>query len=283
MPGSQTVVITGSTGGIGEEIAKILAGSGCNLILVNRSAEKSDEQKRVLAAAYPEISITTVQCDLLDIEHIRKAGATIVAATPRIDALYNIAGVLTTNRVNSAQGHESHYAINVLANYAMIEALRPALRRAAGETPTMVVTMSSSAINSVRKLDVEGLSNPEKIKGLFGAYAQSKAALTVMGAAMANGLEQDNILIRSIDPGATATKMTKGGDGMPGLLSFLAPLLFKKPSVQAAKIVSAADPAACAGRTGILIVGGKEKAAPKLITDIAVQEELMNAVSRDAA
>lgn len=283
MPGPLTVVITGSTGGIGEEIATLLASFGCNLILVNRSAEKADGQKRALAAAYPNVAITTVRCDLMDVENIKKAAAEVLDTNSRIDALYNIAGVLTSHRVNSAQGHESHYAINVLANYVMIQALRPAMTRAAGETPTMIVTMSSSAINRVRGLDVDRLPNPEKVEGLFGAYAQSKAALTVMGAAMADDLKQDHILIRSIDPGPTITKMTRSGDGMPGFVRFLAPLLFKKPGTQAAKIVSAADPAACDGRTGIFVAGGKEKAPPKLIANEAVQAELMHALSRDAA
>ncbi|MEM6474352.1 MAG: SDR family NAD(P)-dependent oxidoreductase, partial [Planctomycetota bacterium] len=40
----KTAVVTGSTGGIGTEIAKLLADGGWNLALVNRSATKSEEQ-----------------------------------------------------------------------------------------------------------------------------------------------------------------------------------------------------------------------------------------------
>ncbi|MEM7740652.1 MAG: SDR family NAD(P)-dependent oxidoreductase, partial [Pseudomonadota bacterium] len=138
-----------------------------------------------------------------------------------------------------------------------------------------------SAINAVKSLDVDALPQPEAIGGLMGAYAASKMALTVMGSAMAEELRADNILIRSIDPGATMTPMIKKGDGMPPVLRWLAPLLFAPADKQAAKIVRAADPAALEGKTGIFVASAKEKKLPKLVADPAVQKKVLVRLNAD--
>lgn len=258
-------VITGSTGGIGSAVTSALAQRSWHLVLVNRSQAKADRQRNQVLAAYPHVAIKIVTADLMDINEIEEACAQISSRLPRIDALYNLAGVLTDERRLSAQRHESHYAVNVLANYAMIQGLRGALRREDNELPAMVVTMSSSAIERAKPLDVMNLRDPPEIGGLMGAYAQSKLALTAMGAAMAPQLLEDGILLRSIDPGATRTSMTLKGEGMPTILRWLAPLLFAKPDHQAYKIIDAADPEEFDRRSGVYISSGEEKELPSAI------------------
>jgi NAD(P)-dependent dehydrogenase (short-subunit alcohol dehydrogenase family) len=217
----------------------------------------------------------------MDVPQIKRAATKILAAHPRIDALYNNSGVLTSQRVMSIQGHESNYAVNVLAPYVLLEALRPGLTRAGGQA--MILNTTSSAQSSAKALDVAALSNPPEIGGLMGAYATSKLALTTMGAAMATGLQDDGILLRSVDPGAVLTPMTRTSDGMPWVLKLLAPFFFKTPETQARKMVNAAKPDAYGGRTGIYITDGKERPRPKLAGDTALQAALLDKLAADAA
>ena len=283
MSGRKIAVITGSTGGIGSAIAVQLAAGGWDLVLVNRSAEKASRQKADLHTAHPEANVDLVQADLMDTDQIKRAAGEILVMHPRIDALYNNSGVLTSQRVMSAQGHESNYAVNTLAPYVMLESLRPALKRAAGVPKTMIVNTTSAAHNAAKALDVSILSNPADIGGLTGVYATTKLALTTMGMAMAPELERDGIMLRSVCPGAVATPMTKTSDAMPGILKLFVPLLFNKPEKQAGKMINAARPDSFGGRTGIYITNGKEKAAPKLAVDAGVQASLMKKLSVDAA
>lgn len=283
MSDRQLAVITGSTGGIGGAIADQLAASGWNLVLVNRNAEKALQQKADLNAAHPGATVDLVQADLMDVEQIKSAAREILAAHPRIDALYNNSGVLTSQRVMSAQGHESNYAVNTLAPYVMLECLRPALKRAADVPKSMIVNTTSAAHNAAKSLDISKLSEPEQIGGLTGVYATTKLALTTMGTALAPELEQDGIMLRSVCPGAVVTPMTKTSDAMPGILKFLVPILFNKPDKQAGKMINAARPDSFGGRTGIYITNGKEKAAPKLAVDKSVQASLMDKLIADAA
>ena len=283
MSENKIAVITGSTGGIGSAIASLIAANGWNLVLVNRNAEKAAQQKAELDGVHPNRRIDLVQADFLNVDQIKRAANEILAMHSQIDALYNNSGVLTSQRVISAQGHESNYAVNTLAPYVMLESLRPALKRAADEPNTMVVNTTSSAHNSVKSLDVGTLSDPEDIGGLMGAYATTKLALTTMGMALAEELERDGVMLRSVCPGPVATPMTKTSDAMPGILKLAVPLIFGKPEKQAGKMVQAADPNSFGGRTGIYITNGKEKAAPKLAVDTGVQASLMRKLAADAA
>ncbi|MEL7281361.1 MAG: SDR family NAD(P)-dependent oxidoreductase [Pseudomonadota bacterium] len=276
-------VITGSTGGIGSAIADQLATAGWDLVLVNRNEKKANQQKAALTAAHPDAVVDLVQADLMDIPQIKAAALTIIAMHPHIDALYNNSGVLTSERVMSVQGHESNYAVNTLAAYVMIQALRPALRRDSRDTNSMVVNTTSSAHNAAKSLDTETLSNPEVIGGLTGAYATTKLALTTMGTAMADALQGEGIMVRSVCPGAVVTPMTKTSNAMPGILKLFVPLLFNAPDKQAAKMIHAAQTDSFGGRTGIYITNGKEKPLPKLAVDKDVQARLMAKLALDAA
>lgn len=241
MSDRKVAVITGSTGGIGGAIAEQLAAGGWDLVLVNRSAEKASQQKTDLNTAHPEAKVDLVQADLMDTDQIKRSAHEILAIHSSIDALYNNSGVLTSQRVMSAQGHESNYAVNTLAPYVMLECLRPALKRTAGAPKTMIVNTTSAAHNAAKSLDVDMLSNPADIGGLTGVYATTKLALTTMGTAMAPDLEQDGIMLRSVCPGAVVTPMTKTSDAMPGILKFFVPLLFNKPEKQAGKMINGCE------------------------------------------
>lgn len=283
MPSKKVAVVTGSTGGIGGAIVRQLAEEDWHLVLVNRNVEKSALQKEQLTSAYPGATIDIIQADLMDTNQIKRAALEVHSIHPKIDVLYNNSGVLTSRRSNSVQGHESNYAINTLAPYVMIECLRSMLKRDNGASKTMIINTTSSAQNAVKSLNIDALSNPEVIGGLTGAYAATKLALTTMGTAMADGLADDGVMVRSVCPGTVATPMTTTSDAMPGILKLLVPFLFNKPEKQAGKMIYAANPDTYGNRTGIYITNGNEKTIPKHAADPEIQARLMKKLSLDAA
>lgn len=269
-------VITGSTGGIGREIVKKLAARGDAMILVNRSEAKADAQRSDIHATHPELSIELVTANLFDTAQIAAATDKINTLPGRIDALYNSAGILTAKKVLSVQGFESHFAVNTLAPYQLIQNLRAKMARPLSETPAAIVNFSSSAITSLKTLELGSLTNPEKVGGLMSTYAQTKLAVTALAPALADELKPDNILIRAIDPGPTKSAMTTGGNsGMPKLLAWLAPLLFSPADKQAAKVVDSADPSAFDGGSGIYVANLKKKKMPAAAADVKTQRDLV--------
>ena len=271
----KTAVLTGSTGGIGLEISQILAKQGWNLALVNRSQEKTDFQLEELQKSHPSQKFTGFIANLMDTSDINRVATEIRSEYKEISALYNIAGLLTDKRVMSPQNIEGHFALNTLAPYVLTQLLRNSLRAGAkGIQKSVVVNFSSSAINAVKELKVETLTNPESIGGLMGAYATSKAALTAVSDLMKEELLEDGILIQVVDPGPTKTSMTSSSDGMPWYLLLLRPLLFKSAKLQAQRLLSAIESAVIEGKSGLFISEGKRKAYPSIALNKNIQTEI---------
>ncbi|MEM9218093.1 MAG: SDR family NAD(P)-dependent oxidoreductase [Cyanobacteria bacterium P01_F01_bin.150] len=271
----KTAVLTGSTGGIGLEISRILAKQGWNLVLVNRSQEKTDIQLEALQKSYPDQEFTGFIANLMDTSDIKRVATEIRSKYTEISALYNIAGFLTDRRVMSPQNIEGHFALNTIAPYVLTQLLRTQLGMdTKGVQKSVVVNFSSSAINAVKEIDVRTLTNPESIGGLMGAYATSKAALTAVSALMKEELLEDGILIQVVDPGPTKTSMTGSSDGMPWYLLLLRPLLFKSAKIQAQKLMSTVEAAVSGGKSGLFISEGRQKPYPPITLNKEIQTEI---------
>lgn len=90
---SDTALVTGSSGGIGEEFAVQLARRGANLVLVARRADKLEHLRDRLVAQHPDIAVDVIPADLA----VPGAGAALSSEVARlgrtVDVLVNNAGV----------------------------------------------------------------------------------------------------------------------------------------------------------------------------------------------
>ncbi|MEM8936790.1 MAG: SDR family NAD(P)-dependent oxidoreductase [Pseudomonadota bacterium] len=271
----KTALLTGSTGGLGREVSTILAQDGWNLILINRDGEQANRQIASLTELFPNQLFKGYTANLMDIEEIRTTAEAVAAVHPEITALYNIAGLLTDKRILSPQNIEGHFALNALAPYMLVTALRSQLRAAGTDNdPAFIVNFSTSAVNSVKALDTSKLVNPDAIGGLMGAYAKSKAVLHVMACFLEEELFNENIYIYSLDPGPTKTQMTTGNQGMPWFIRLLAPLVFGPAAERAQKLLAGVDLALKSKRSAIFISGGKLKSNPPIANDVETQERV---------
>jgi hypothetical protein len=87
----KTALITGASGGIGYELAKIFAKNGINLVLVARSKNKLDELKSELENQYG-IMVVTIGKDLTNPESAREVYLEIKKQGINIEYLINNAG-----------------------------------------------------------------------------------------------------------------------------------------------------------------------------------------------
>ncbi|MEO0325184.1 MAG: SDR family NAD(P)-dependent oxidoreductase [Myxococcota bacterium] len=258
--GRPLAVVTGATGGIGAALSRHLVDEGWDLVLAVRDTTAAEALRRDLLERDDRGQIAMETVDLADRGARAAAAARIAAAHPAIHALFNVAGILIPDARRTATGIDMNLEVNALAPIALAHAFAaPLSAGAAARGRAVVVNVSSDAIALSGPLDVDRLTQPRK-PGLFGAYGQSKLALTVATQAMGPGYGERGIELFAVDPGGNRTAMTSG-QGAPFFVRWMQRLL-PGPEKGAAHLAAPLD-AAWAGQGGALLKGGKRKPIPK--------------------
>ena len=202
---TRVALVTGSSSGIGAEVARRLAAEGLHVVVNSRA---SVEQGRAVAE---EIGGSYLQADVGDPETARRLVEQVVDAHGRLDVLVNNAG--TTRVIAHAdlagatpEVWRELYEVNCIAPFVLVTAAEQALRAAA---PGCVVNVSSLA--GVRPV---GSSIP---------YAASKAALNHTTRLLAGVLGPD-VRVNAVAPGLVDTPWTDDWDDVRAFVQKRAPL-----------------------------------------------------------
>jgi NAD(P)-dependent dehydrogenase (short-subunit alcohol dehydrogenase family) len=204
----QTVVITGTSSGIGIETARALAATGANLFLTARDVSKA---KSALADFYDPQRMEIVEMDQANLSSVRQAASAILAKTSKIHLLVNNAGIMAIPDLRfTADGHELQFGTNHLAHFLLFKLLEPALLAAGSEAlPSRVVILSSSGHN------IHGLNGSDNYNfqdndyDPFTAYGQSKTANIYMSNEIERRFASRHLHSTSIHPGIIATGLAQ--------------------------------------------------------------------------
>ena len=143
---SKTILITGSTDGIGKLTARKLAEAGHRILLHGRNAEKVTAVTEELKTATGNSDLTGFVADLSDLSAVMALADEVTAAAPELDVLINNAGVYASAQKTSKDGLELRFAVNYVAPLLLTTRLAPALRAQKG---SRVINLSSAAQGSV--------------------------------------------------------------------------------------------------------------------------------------
>jgi NAD(P)-dependent dehydrogenase (short-subunit alcohol dehydrogenase family) len=136
----RTAVVTGASGGLGLETARVLAGRGATVVLACRDLGKAERAAGLIRAQAGPDSAAIVHLDLASLASVRKAADEIRAACPRLDLLINNAAVMAAPYHRTEDGFEATFATNHLGHFALTGLLLGRLL----ETPrSRIVTVSS--------------------------------------------------------------------------------------------------------------------------------------------
>ncbi len=205
----KTILITGSTDGIGLETAKALISQGHKVLLHGRNPKKVENTKKVLSELCEAGNIETYVADLSRLTDVRVFAKAVSERHEKLDVLINNAGVFKTPNPNASDGQDVRFVVNTIAPYLLTKAIL-SLMGASGR----VINLSSAAQASV---DIDALSGRIKLADDFSAYAQSKLALTMWSRSLALSLKEKGPVIIAVNPGSLlATKMVKEGFNTPG-------------------------------------------------------------------
>ena len=199
---SKTILITGSTDGIGKLTAKKLAALGHKILLHGRSPDK-------LESAANDIGGDTVSyvADLSRLSNVDALATKISQKHSQLDVLINNAGVLKTSQTTTPEGLDVRFVVNTLAPYVLSRKLLSIIPKTG-----RIVNLSSAAQATV---DLDAMSGEQKL-GDMEAYSQSKLAITIWSQELAVELKGGPIVV-AVNPGSLlASKMVKQGFGVAG-------------------------------------------------------------------
>lgn len=189
---NKTVLITGSTDGIGLATAKSYLSLGHKVLIHGRSSKKLDSVRTKLITFAKSVDfIETYQADLSKLSDVKQLADDIKAKHSALDILINNAGAFIVPDKVSSEGLDTRFAVNTLAPYLLTQLLLPIIPQ-----DGRIVNLSSAAQES---LSPEELTKPSTLPD-GSVYAKSKLALTMWSIEMANTLGNKAQVVVAVNP-----------------------------------------------------------------------------------
>ena len=187
----RTAVVTGASSGIGLAIAKRLASAGAYVFLAGRTFGPMEQAKLSIEEAGGDAQVVTA--DLRDPDEVQSLVDVAVERTGRLDIMVNNAGLEFPSSIieGSPEDWRAMLETNVLALLAGCKAAVLAMRKCGAQGH--IVNMSS-------------VSAQRRNSGVYGA---TKHAVNVISASLRDELEEDDIRVTNVLPGATATNFAR--------------------------------------------------------------------------
>ena len=189
----RVAVITGSSSGLGRQMAKAFAKQGADLVLMARRVEKLEEVKKELEVE--GVKVKTIQCDVTKTEDIDHAAMVAEEEFGHVDILVNCAGSSKDKGVLDMEDDEWNFTIDT--------------------DLTSVFKVTRAFANIMKKNQYGRIINIASMYGLVGnneiptiAYHSSKGGVVNFTRAAAAELAPYHITVNCICPGYFYTELT---------------------------------------------------------------------------
>jgi len=199
------VIVTGGSGGLGEETARAMAARGAKVTLAARDAEKTAAAKARIESTTPGAAIDSVALDLSSLTSVRSCAKELLERNEQIDLLINNAGVMACPFAHTQDGFEMQFGTNHLGHFVLTGMLAPALQNAKS---ARVVNLSSGGH---RFSDV--LWNDPNYESTdyekWQSYGQSKTANILFSVELDRRLRSSGVRAFAVHPGGIQTDLSR--------------------------------------------------------------------------
>lgn len=193
-------VVSGATSGVGLAAALRLAEAGAALVLVARNKEKAQNAGRRIEkinGEMPDIFIA----DFSELGSVKKAAEAVIKAYKRIDILINSAGLHSTTRRMTPDGNEWVFQVNHLSSFLFTCLLLPRVKKS---EQGRIIQVNSEG-HRFGGLRIDDLTWEKRPYIGLRAYGASKTAQLMTVIRLADVLENTNVTINAMHPGAVKT------------------------------------------------------------------------------
>jgi NAD(P)-dependent dehydrogenase (short-subunit alcohol dehydrogenase family) len=255
----KTVLITGSTDGVGRVVAERLGAEGWRVLVNGRDRGRGEEVVAKIKAAGGAAEF--LQADLSSMAEVRHLAEAVQRTTKRLDLLVNNAGIgrgePEGKRELSPDGFELRFAVNYLSGFLLTHLLVPLLKTS---TPARIVNVSSlgqEAIDFNDAMMTNGYSG-------MRAYRQSKLAQILFTIDLAEEFAGSGVTVNALHPATFMnTKMVR---------QFGTPMTTVEEGADA--ILKQAIAPDMEGRSGLFFNGQREAEANAQAYDLEARRQL---------
>ena len=213
----KTIIVTGSTSGIGITTARALAMRGARVILACRTLYKAHDlvdewtaQCEAFGKKKPDCRVMAL--DLGELASVRAFAAEFVSSEARLDVLINNAGIFDMSGayVRSKDGREQHLQSNFLAPALLSLLLLKKLSASGAETGDARVVFVSSKLHELCPgLDLDDMDFSSHAYGSQSAYASSKLAEVLFVRALDKRVRSKGVRALALHPGNIVTGVVR--------------------------------------------------------------------------
>ena len=190
----QVILVTGAGDGIGRQAALSYAQQGAIVILLGKTVSKLESvYDEIINQGFPQPAIIPLDLKGATAQHYIDMVDTIKQQFQRLDGVLHNASILTVLSPFEQIEEDSFddiMQVNVKAPFLMTQALLPLMKA----TKNSSIIFTSSGVG-------------QKGRAYWGGYAMSKFATVGMMETLADELEDTQVRVNCINPGATATHM----------------------------------------------------------------------------
>ncbi len=201
----KTILITGSTDGIGKLAALKMAKKGHEIYLHGRNADKLQKVITELKQKSGNENIDGFVADFSDLSQVQKMAEEINTKISHIDVLVNNAGVFKSSQPITKEGYDIRIVVNYYAPFVFTNAILDTIKKS---LEPRIINLSSAAQSTISLDLLDGnitVSDQE-------AYAQSKLAILMWSFYLSR--QESVVAVVALNPGSLLnTNMVKAAYG----------------------------------------------------------------------
>jgi NAD(P)-dependent dehydrogenase (short-subunit alcohol dehydrogenase family) len=226
----KTVLITGSSAGLGFAAAKRIAKAGAKVIMAVRSGIPEKGEEVIRYSGNPNVKMLHI--DLLDFESINQFLANLEKESTKIDILISNAAMVPLKSRKTHQGLEEMFMVNYLAPFYLINQLIN--RNVLLPEKSKIIIVASESHRNPKEFEWDKFGKYEAygIKETVSRYGYYKLLLTTFANELSRRLsiEKKQIAIRVLCPGPVNSNIAREAPKlMQPLLKLVFSIFFRSP------------------------------------------------------
>ncbi len=222
---AKTALVTGGTDGIGKEIARGLAEKGIHLLIVGRSAEQGARAEREIRQSTGNPNVTFIQADLGLMTEVDRLAEAVRRKWQSLHYLVLNAGIVLGKRQVTAEGVESHFAINYLGRFVLSCRMLPLLAAAGTPEATARIVLVSGAAQygNIHFEDVNLTANFSTLRAVLQSCLANDLFTVGLARRLALAPSPFHATVTCVKIGVVRTNIRQG---FPLWMKLVVPLLF---------------------------------------------------------